>query len=247
MSWLFSQALVAEYSAASCSDGEPSAQLNVMPTQHKFWRNDKTMEFSNLSRFGLTCAVLTDDRGTALLTWYQEGFPVRTFQPPAKVQGSQGNAVECGEKWRGSFAKYDRNLSSWKTAQCLLLGGLESFLETWPRWGLMRNGECWEVKVFKPRTQEKEYGFLPTPKKSDAFQARMKLGNFQRSEGKKHNFSLSNCDEYFSNLYQKRFTPTASEMMMLWPHGWTDLQPVGTDKFQSWLQQHSESLLNEAA
>ncbi len=35
MSWLFSQALVAEYSAANCSDGEPSAQLNVMPTQQQ--------------------------------------------------------------------------------------------------------------------------------------------------------------------------------------------------------------------
>ena len=32
MSWLFSQALVEEYSDGSCSDGEPSVQLSVMPT-----------------------------------------------------------------------------------------------------------------------------------------------------------------------------------------------------------------------
>ena len=38
----------------NCSDGEQFAQLNVMPTQAKFWRKDKMMEFSNLSRFGLT-------------------------------------------------------------------------------------------------------------------------------------------------------------------------------------------------
>ena len=39
MSWLFSQALVEEYSAVTCSDGEPCAQLNVMPTPQPFWRN----------------------------------------------------------------------------------------------------------------------------------------------------------------------------------------------------------------
>jgi hypothetical protein len=55
MSWLFSQALGAEYSEATCSAGVPSAQLNVMPTQHPFWRNDKMMDASSLSRFGLTC------------------------------------------------------------------------------------------------------------------------------------------------------------------------------------------------
>lgn len=36
MSWLFSQALVEAYLEATCSAGEPSAQLNAMPTQHRF-------------------------------------------------------------------------------------------------------------------------------------------------------------------------------------------------------------------
>jgi len=48
MSWLFSQALVAEYSAATSSAGEPSAPLSVMPTPHRFWRNDKPMDCSRL-------------------------------------------------------------------------------------------------------------------------------------------------------------------------------------------------------
>ncbi len=56
MSWLFSQALAEEYSADTSLAGEQFAQLNVMPTPHKFSRNDKTMEFSSLSRFGLTCS-----------------------------------------------------------------------------------------------------------------------------------------------------------------------------------------------
>lgn len=78
MSWLFSQALVEEYSEGTCLAGEPCAQLNVMPTPHKFWRNDKTMEFSSLSQFGLTLRVLTDEDGEELLMSFLAAFPVRT-------------------------------------------------------------------------------------------------------------------------------------------------------------------------
>ena len=31
-------------------------------------------DYSRLSRYGMTYAPLTDDRGTALLTWYREAF-----------------------------------------------------------------------------------------------------------------------------------------------------------------------------
>jgi hypothetical protein len=69
MSWLFSQVLVVEYSVANSWDGAPSTPLSVMPTPHRFSRNDKTIEPCRLSRFGLTCAVLTVNRGEALLMW----------------------------------------------------------------------------------------------------------------------------------------------------------------------------------
>ena len=47
MSWLFSRALVEGYTRGTYSDGIPCAQLNVMPTPHKFSRKGKTMEPSN--------------------------------------------------------------------------------------------------------------------------------------------------------------------------------------------------------
>lgn len=119
MSWLFSQALVAEYSAVTCSGGVPSAPLNVMPTPHKFWRNDKTMEPSQLSRFGLTCAVLTEDHGAALLTWFLADSRVRTYQLPGMVTVSTVLAQVSGEKWRESSARYDLITSTWKTHLCL--------------------------------------------------------------------------------------------------------------------------------
>lgn len=158
MSWLFSKALmdvygnspsspgrVAEYSQVSCSGGEPSAPLSVMPTPHKFWRNDKTMEACDLSRFGLTCAVLTESRGVELLTSYLAAFPVRTFPRQAKERGLKVNAPDSGKSSRGSFAKYSRDSRSWKTHQFSLLGGLIEFSETWPRWGSMRDGAAYRL------------------------------------------------------------------------------------------------------
>lgn len=92
MSWLFSQALVAEYSAATSLDGAPSAPLSVMPTPHRFWRNDKTMEPSQLSLFGLTCAVLTEDHGEALLMWFRGGFPCTNISICGDASGLDGEA-----------------------------------------------------------------------------------------------------------------------------------------------------------
>lgn len=87
MSWLYSQALVEAYWEGSSLDGEPFAQLNVMPTPHKFWHNGKTMDVSNLSRFGLTCRVLTEDRGAELLTWFREASRAKTFHVQGKERG----------------------------------------------------------------------------------------------------------------------------------------------------------------
>jgi hypothetical protein len=39
-----------------------------------------------------------------------------------------------------------------------------------------------------------------------------------------------------------QLNPTWVEWLMGWPLGWTDLKPLGMDKFQSWQQQHSVSL-----
>ncbi len=78
MSWHFSRALVEEYSAASCSDGEPSAPLNGNPTQLGFCASAKTMEFFSRSRSGMTFAPLTDGLGADLLTWCLAGSPAKT-------------------------------------------------------------------------------------------------------------------------------------------------------------------------
>ena len=267
MSWLFSKAmmdacenspsspgLVAEYSADTCLDGAPSAQLNVMPTQHKFWRNDKTMEFSNLSRFGLTCAVLTGSHGEELLMSFLAGFRVRTSVLPEKAQESTERVAECGNTWRALWATFDRVSSSWKTAQPCLLEDLEECLVTWPRSGMTVAGRCWELPTLALRTGGIGSGLWPTP---------TVCGNYNRKGASKTSgdglatavkFSTPTTRQRTSPSQLNRNTPglalevgaiggtlnpTWVEWLMGWPIGMTELKPLETAKFQSWRQQHS--------
>lgn len=198
MSWLFSKALMAAYESSHSSperaaasseenswDGEPFAQLNVMPTQHKFWRNDKTMEFSNLSRFGLTCAVLTESCGEELLTWFRAGFLARTLALPERASASQAHARECGLKWRASLAKYDPASHSWKTAQLSLLADSELSSLTWPRSGMTAGGECWELSMLEPIISETGSGLsLPTPSASHCETRPAKTWNQKSQSGR---------------------------------------------------------------
>ena len=180
MSWLFSRALVEAYSVDICSDGEPCAPLNVMPTPQPFWRNDKTMDVLSRSPFGLTWKPLTADRGEAVLTWFLGAFPVRTSALPARVKASPESGPVSGDTLPASLARWDRDSRGWKTHQRSLAGDWEPYSETWPRWGMMRAGECYPQPMPSGLVEHRAWitsasasGSLervPTPKRSDAKQ-----------------------------------------------------------------------------
>jgi hypothetical protein len=170
MSWLFSQVLVAEYLVDTSLVGEQSVQLNGKPTQQAYCAPDKMTGFSRLSRFGMMYKPLTESRGEELLMSYREDFLAKTLVQREKAQELMESEAVCGEKWRASFTKYDPDLSLWKTHQCSLLGDLDEFLETWPQWGLMRDGECWEQRTLEQNIRGTESGLserLPTPSATD--------------------------------------------------------------------------------
>lgn len=169
MSWIFSQAMMTAHanspsslaaeeasSADTSTDGEPFAQLNVMPSPRPFWRNDKTMDVLKRSPFGLTWRPLTATRGEELLTSFRAGFHVPTSHAPAKEQASKAKNPAYGESLPASLAKYDPATSSWKTPQCSLFADSEPFSVTWPAWGTMRNGVAYQ---------------RPTPSGLNAFRA----------------------------------------------------------------------------
>jgi len=237
MSWLFSQALVEEYLAANSLDGEQSAPLSGKPIPQAYCAPDKMMDFSRLSRFGMTFKPLTDIPGEELSMSSVVAFHVRTLVPQEKAQELMENEAECGEKWLASFVKYDPDTSSWKTHQCSLLGDLEEFLETWPQWGLMRDGECWEQRTLEQTIRGTESGLWqtkwPTPVTSDASGA--------GRVGPRKGGNISSLKDYLSKWHKLAYPPVnITEYMMGWPLGWTDLKPLEMDKFHYVQQQHGE-------
>jgi hypothetical protein len=172
MSWLYSQVLVEEYLGDNFSDGEQSVPLNGSHTQLAYLPPDKMTAFSRLSRFGMTFKPLTEDLGEELLKSFREDFLVKTFPLQEKEMDLTESDQECGDKWRGSFAKWDQSTSLWRTHQCSFLGDLEPFSETYPQWGLMRNGELWEQKTLVQTTKGTESGLWLTPTVMDGLPAR---------------------------------------------------------------------------
>jgi hypothetical protein len=240
MSWLFSQALVEECSAGICLAGEPSAQLSVMPTQHPFWRNGKTMEPSGLSRFGLTWSILTASRGEELLTSFRAAFHAKTSAHRDRARESMASDPASGEKWPESSVRYDLASSSWRTHRCLWDEALPWSSVTLPRWGMTRRGVVYQHPNSGRHTNAIAPGWsgetLPTP--SVAMHKGSSLNALTRIDGRSR---LRNRLDYWVERDGKngRLNPEFVEWVMGWPAGWTALEPLATDKFQGWLQQHS--------
>ena len=163
MSWLFSQALVAEYSQANCSGGAASVPSSGSHTPLAYLPPDRTKDFSRLSRSGATFAPLTEDLGAGLLTWFRGGSLARTSALQAKAQALTAREAACGSTWRGSLARFDPALRSWRTAQPSLLGDSDEFSVTWPRSGMTAGGLCWELPTLAPPTSATDSGLWPTP------------------------------------------------------------------------------------
>ena len=69
-----------------------------------------------------------------------EVSPVRISPTPAREPGSRASVPAFGANTLESFASFDPASLSWRTSQRSLLGGWETFSETWPRSGMMRSG-----------------------------------------------------------------------------------------------------------
>lgn len=231
MSWLFSQALVADFSEATSLAGAPCAPLNLMPTAQPFLRKGRTTDFSDLSPFGLTCEPLTEDLGAGVLTWFLQGFPARTSARPARGLVLKEPGAASGAMRSESFAKWNPAESSWRTAQSSLLGGSELFLETWPRSGSMRDGVCSRRAKLALSTFGSAGGAsLPTP---------------SGVNGGRNN-TMGRIDEWGGSSNPLRGTvigsmclPEFEELVMGWPIGWTALTPLAMDRFQRWQRLHS--------
>ncbi len=238
MSWLISRAMmeqcgslrcspepVAASSADICLDGAPSAPSNTTATPQAYLWRDKTTDAWRRFPSGMTCGHLTADRGEELLTSFRAAFPAKTFPQQDEEQESKANEADYGAKWPGSLARYDPSSRSWKTRQCLLLGDLAEYAETWPSWGMTRGGELFRRPMPERLTKEQGYGLWhPTPCKDDykgaTFEAMKKKGESYLKYWLHARFPVA------STTYPH---PQLSEAVLGWPIGWTDLSPLAMD------------------
>jgi hypothetical protein len=89
--------------------------------------------------------------------------PARTFPSPEKVQALKASAAAYGRNSPELLARYDPDTSSWKTCQRSFLEDWETFSETWPRSGTMRNGIAYRLPPLVPLTGGTGSGLWRTP------------------------------------------------------------------------------------
>jgi hypothetical protein len=166
---------------------------------------------------------------------------VRTFDGKPwrlrdKDQSSDSSAPIITTPSSGWFVKLDQNQSSWRTAQTSLFEGLDIFLETWPRWGMMRDGACWALSPPASLITDSVFGLLPTPLASDD-----KGGSTTCSQDHRHQWKQF----VFGMFGWKKPSVKFTEKMQGLPDGWLRLEPVEISKFQQWLNSHGKHLAND--
>lgn len=141
MSWHYSQALAAAYSAASCSAGALSAPSNGMTTQDQSSKQDRMTDALNPFQSGTMCKPSMGSLGADWWISSLAASRARTSQrqiqkPPA----STASEAACGHTWRELWVKWCHASSSWKTHQCLWEEVLPESSVILPRWGIYRLG-----------------------------------------------------------------------------------------------------------
>lgn len=174
--------------------------------------------------------------------------PAKTFHAPGGAEGLKGKDRDSGKQWHKSFASFDPDTHSWKIPQCSLLGGLEPFSETWPRWGLMHNGECFQPPMSAEISCVKG-SLLPAPLKSMGVSF---LGGPIRTDETWSN--TGRLDHRLIGIW-KNWTgrenngrlkekivchPTFAEWVMGLPMNWTALEKLEICSVRKWLQQHGK-------
>lgn len=202
--------------------------LKLTPTVAKSSENEPLKDGSTTCKCGkATFENSMEGRGPEKLTAWLAASHAQTFQSPAKVPGSKGPNPACGERWPESLAKFDLASFLWKTAQCLLAGGLAEYSETWPRSGSMRNGIVFRRTRWERHTCGKECLFWPTPVASDR-------NGYKCNRGKKNLSSMRlNHWLYLNGRSDLAHSPMFRERMMGWPKNWTELKQSGTGNVHS--------------
>ncbi len=253
MSWLYLPEQGGGCSPHSTySDGKPSATSRTETTQCWCSRQGSGMGCSTMRQSGVTLELSTGDRG---VEWWIALLLASRASPGPQEEKGKGNTTPATSGLT-RFALLERSGQagfSWKTLQdCFkfptngnaLLTSSKS-AETWPSWGTWDAGAAYRQRPLDTTTNGNGCGLLPTPVTRDGasfyvttYQTALRIMRKTGSSSRQLHWMQYGVISH--GLKKGWANPRFSELMMDWPIGWTDLQPLGRGRFQEWLQQHGD-------
>lgn len=257
MSWHYLQVQEEASWEENSLDGAPDALLRLIPTHDRYCSPDSETDTWKRSRSGTTSAHSTAAHGEEQLTLFPGDSPVRTSVQQVSVKDLPAKVQAFGLKCSESLGRFSLVLCSRKTRRTCVPMALAPSSKDLPAWGMTADGACWEFGTRAARTDATGCGFLPTPTAA----GNKFCPSMQRLP--KHRKLLEFVGEYLptptAKLYHSNKGGAAGrvgktrysletiiggtwiafrEWMMGWPIGWTEPEPLETDRFQSWLQWH---------
>ena len=254
---------------SGCLAGEQSATSRMNPTALTSLKPESGTGCLTTPRSGTTPEHSTGDPGVDAWILSLRASRASPSVPPASDRENKTSETS-GPKPSESYAKWDPDSACWRTYQVsFLTNTTEPFSGSFPRAGLMHHGRLYRRRKWERRISEIGSGLWPTPKAFDAIAsnpervALLRAGkNTFKSKSSGISGGIQNLADHVTarqmfptptadrwdglqshgkNVVTDQLNPTWVEWLMGWPLGWTALEPLETDKFRLWLEQHGKS------
>lgn len=192
MNFHFSREQVADYSELTCLDGDQSAMLNSMTTASESSHSvSETESYPTPPSFATSEHSLMRGTPQAIREWLMSLQGDSPANPLALPESSSESMIQetCGLPHGIASAWLDPVTVSLKTFQaCLIADISEPSLETWPKAGIVCDGEFYPQPKWEHRIDEIDSGSWPTPRAN-------KIGGYSSPE----------------------FSPTLEQAVKMWP------------------------------
>lgn len=225
MSYIYFRGAGEVSSAEHFSDIPQSVPLSVTNTEG--WCSSSDSETAGFpgSRYGTKSGRLMVRRGVGGLMLSAAGSRARDTARQLRVKARQRIS---GRKWDGSWQMSLPHTFLPRTPREGRLIGRQT---TSRRWDTKPNAVSFPRKTWVLTTFGSDTGYLHTPTcianySSPSMQKWPACRNFLRVFGKP--------------------SPTNAEWLMGWPIGWTDLKPLGMDRFHAWWSSHGDCFSTES-
>ncbi len=228
MSWHFSQALVAEFSALCCLGTASCALLKSTRTAERSSYDGKKKATSRHSPFGMMLNPSKANLGVEL--WILSLQASRASRSPLQDCSTEPTTHEiCGRTQYVLSGKWDHATHSWRMSRDLQpTSTSKKSLAICRTQGLVQNGKLFLPLNSGHRTCVRGSRYLPTPTARD--------WRISKRPPPSRNSACLN------DIVGGPLNPEYVEWLMAWPIGWTKLEPLETIKFQSWQQLHGVDL-----